>query len=86
MNKFSVLKVLSKNGDSILNLRGEAPIGCTTDFSTPYIKNKRRRKFMKGKDIILVFSWTDNKFRNLNTNSIISITPLSKILGNTNNG
>ena len=83
MNKFTALKSLEKNGDSAITLIStKEDIVVTTDFSIDYIKQKKRRKFSKVKNIILVFSWTDNRFRDINAADIKNIIPLSKILGN----
>jgi len=86
MNKFSCLKILKNNGDSVITLRDEPDIVGTTDFSTPYIKNKRYGKYSIEKNAILMFSWTDDKFRNININIIKTIKPLSELLGNKSNG
>ena len=82
MNKFSCLKILQNNGDSVLTLNGEPDIVGTTDFSTKYIKNKRYGKYSIEKNSILLFSWTDDKFRNISVKEIRNIKPLSDILGN----
>ena len=84
MNKFSCLKIMQNNGDSVLTLLGEDDIVGTTDFSTKYIKNKRYGKYSIEKNSILLFSWTDDKFRNINVKNIKSIKPLSDILRNEN--
>lgn len=85
MNKFSCLKMLENNGDSVLTLKEESDIVATIDFSTPYIKNKRYGKYTMEKNAILVFSWTDDKFRNIEVKNIKNIKPLSDILGNKTN-
>lgn len=82
MNKFSVLSILRKNGDSVITLRNGEEHCCTTDFSTKYIRSKHRQKFSKERNILLVFSWTINKFLNVNSQEVKEILPLSKILRN----
>jgi hypothetical protein len=82
MNKFSCLKILQNNGDSVVTLMGEDAIVATTDFSTKYIKNKRYGKYSIEKNSILLFSWTDDKFRNINVKEVKNIKPLSDILRN----
>jgi hypothetical protein len=82
MNKFSCLKILQNNGDSVVSLVGEEDIVGTTDFSTKYIKNKRHGKYSIEKNSILMFSWSDDKFRNINVKTIKNIKPLSDILRN----
>ena len=84
MNKFSCLKIMQNNGDSVLTLKDDDDIVGTTDFSTKYIKNKRYGKYSIEKNSILLFSWTDDKFRNIHVNDIRSIKPLSDILRNEN--
>jgi hypothetical protein len=86
MNKFSCLKILQNNGDSVIDIVGESSIVGTTDFSTKYIKDKRYGKYNIEKNSILIFSWTDDKFRSININNIKTIKPLSEILGNVNHG
>lgn len=78
--------MMQNNGDSVLTLKGEADIVATTDFSTKYIKRKRYGKYTIEKGAILVFSWTDDKFRNINVEDIKNIKPLSDLLGNVSNG
>jgi hypothetical protein len=77
--------MLENNGDSVLTLKEESDIVATIDFSTPYIKNKRYGKYTMEKNAILVFSWTDDKFRNIEVKNIKNIKPLSDILGNKTN-
>ena len=82
MNKFHAIKQLRFNNDSIISLKGEDAILATTDFSTKYIKRKKYGRFPMLKDSILVYSFTDDKFRNINTNTILHIQPLSAVLQN----
>lgn len=86
MNKFSCLKMLENNGDSVITIQGEPDIVATKDFDNKYIKRERRGKFSIEKNAVLVFSWTDYKFRNINVSDIKSIKPLSDILRNVDNG
>lgn len=82
MNKFQILKQLNTFGDSVLTLKGEDAILATTDFSTKYIKDKRYGKFTIQKNCILVFSWTDDKFRNVEVGTVRDIKSLGSILQN----
>ena len=82
MNKFHILTHMKNNGDSILTLKSEDDIVATTDFSTKYIRDKKYGRFIIKKNQILVFSWTDDKFRNLEMDTIRSIKPLSTLLRN----
>lgn len=82
MNKFQCIKLLDNNGDSIIGLKGEEDICGTIDFSTKYIRDKRFQRFKLEKNKILVFSWTDDKFRNIEISLVKNIKPLSDILQN----
>lgn len=83
MNKFQIVKALRTNGDSIITLFGDLePIGATLDFSERYIKRKRAQRFTILKDCILLFSWTDDSFRNIKVKDIKSILPLASLLKN----
>ena len=82
MNKFSCLKILTNNGDSIVAIANEPDICATIDFSTKYIKDKRYGRYNIEKNAILVFSWTDDKFRSIEVKNIKNIKPLSDILRN----
>ena len=86
MNKFQVLNLMRTNGDSVLTLLGDSDIVATTDFSNKYIKKKKFGKFTIQKDCILLYSWTDDKFRNIEFKKIKVIKPLSSILGNIRDG
>ena len=82
MNKFHILTYMRKNGDSILSLTGNEDIMATTDFSTKYIRDKKYGRFNIKKNQVLVFSWTDDKFRNLEVENIKKINSLSSLLRN----
>lgn len=77
---------MEANGDSTIYLRGEPDIVATIDFSTKYIRDKRYGRFPIDKKSILVFSWSDDKFRNIGVENIKSIKPLSETLGNIRHG
>ena len=82
MNKFHIIKQLRYNGDSTITLKGEDAILATTDFSTKYIKKKKYGRFTIQKNCILVYSWTDDKFRNIEVSSVLNIKALSLTLQN----
>lgn len=83
MNKFQIVKQLRNNGDSIITQRGDKDaIMVTTDFSARYIKRKKSQRFTILKDCILLFSWTDDGFKNVKVSDIKQITPLSAVLKN----
>ena len=80
MNKFDILNKLKNYGDSLFVTSQKEAFLCTTDFNNAYIKRFGRRKFNKKE--ILTFSWTDNGFRSIQPETVVSITPLEKILNN----
>jgi len=82
MNKFHILNFMRKNGDSILTLPDNEGILATTDFSAKYIRDKKYGRFVIKKNQVLVFSWTDDKFRNLEVETIKNIKPLAALLRN----
>ena len=82
MNKNYLLKVLKLNGDSILTLYGESDIGVTTDFKTPYIKTYKKYKGKIPKNNVLLWSWTDNEYRIIDSNKVKKVIPLANILKN----
>lgn len=82
MNKFHILTYMRSNGDSILTLGGGEAIVATTDFSTKYIRDKKYGRFNIKKNQVLIFSWTDDKFRNLEIELIKNIKPLASLLRN----
>lgn len=90
MNKSKLLNILGKNGDSILTVKtidNESKkkevicIAVTTDFKNEYIKSLKKRKFNTDGNV-LVFSWTENRFRIINALDVLKIEPLSNILKN----
>lgn len=82
MNKFNVLTYMRKNGDSFLALTGGEDIVATTDFSTKYIRDKKYGRFNIKKNQVLVFSWTDDRFRNLDVETIRGVKALGTVLNN----
>lgn len=86
MNKFQILKIMEANGDSLVILRGEEAIVATTDFDNKFIKRVKKGRYNIQKNAILMFSWSDYEFRNIEIDKIKSIKPLSSILGNVSNG
>lgn len=77
------MKQLRNNGDSIVTLKGDKEAICATlDFSERYIKRKKSQRYTIQKDCILLFSWTDNGFKNIKVHDIKSIQPLASLLRN----
>lgn len=76
---------MKSNNDNIVTLKGEPDICATLDFSTKYIRDKRYGRFPIKKEAILMYSWTDDKYRNINIDIIKNIKPLSDILRNESN-
>ena len=62
-------------------LKHRLDIGATTNFDNKYIKALKKRKFNTNGNV-LVFSWSENKFRIINPRDVQNITPLSAILKN----
>jgi len=83
VNKFQIIKQLRNNGDSIISFKGDKEaILATTDFSARYIKRKKSQRFTILKDSILLFSLTDNSFKNVRVIDIQTIQPLASVLRN----
>jgi len=83
VNKFQIVKQLRANGDSVISFRNDKEaILATTDFSERYIKRKKSQRFTILKDCILLFSWTDNQFKNVKVTDIKSIQSLASVLKN----
>lgn len=82
MNKFQIVKQLRKNGDSIVTLANGEGICATLEFKEKYIKRQRAPRFTIKKDCILMYSWTDNSFKNVKITDIKSILPLASLLRN----
>lgn len=82
MNKKYMLSKMYAFGDAVITLHsGEAFLG-TTDFSLPFIRKHRRKRFDNLKGKVIVFNYTDNEFVCVNTRDIAYLNPLSKILNN----
>jgi len=86
MNKFHILTFMRNNGDSILTLKDEDDIVATIDFSTKYIRDKKYGRFTIKKNQVLVFSWTDDRFRNMEVDTIRGVKALGIILRNVRDG
>lgn len=88
MVKGFILNNLRRNGDSVITLQEGTElrsICCTLDFSTPYIRSRLFRKNKRVpslKNLIKVWSWTDDQVEILNPAQIKEIIPLGKILNN----
>jgi len=83
MTKNKALALLGQAGDAIITLKGE-DIGVTIDFKNKYIRSRGKRPWPGKSGKIVVFSWTDNRYRLLDPIEIFKITALSTILRNFN--
>lgn len=82
-SKSSLIREIRLHGDVALVLRPDRrDIVVTTDFSTPYIKNNFKKQHFKVGGMLTVFSWTDNKFVQVDPAMVESIQPLASILNN----
>ena len=70
-----------KHEDVVITFYKFRPILATMNFTTPHItKIKDTVKDELSK--IKVFSWTENKYRNIDLKTVKSLTPLASILKN----
>jgi hypothetical protein len=86
MNKQEALQKLVEYGDSVVtytaaNSKKQKYNVVTLDFNGAYIKSKRTNATADAGSI-LVFAWDMDAFRLLNTEAILSIVPLAKVLRN----
>lgn len=86
MNKQEALKKLAESGDAVVtytaaNSKKQKYNVVTLDFNNPHIQSKRTNAAEEAGSI-LVFSWDMDAFRLLNSEAILSIVPLAKVLRN----
>ena len=87
MEKNRVLALIGQAGDAIVSIRKEPEaVAVTIDFKNKYIRSKGKRPWPGKSGKVVVFSWTDNRYRLLEPADIQKITPLSTILRNFTNG
>lgn len=85
MTKNKALALLGQSGDAIVSLnKATEHIAATIDFKNRYIKGRGKRPWPGKSGKIVVFSWTDNRYRLIDPAEINKITPLSSILRNFN--
>lgn len=91
MTKNKILKEVSKHGDAIVSYMdnsGRILSGLmTVDFSTKYIKKKKKYFFKliteaTNTNKLLMFNWTRNNFIMLDPEKVSTITPLAQVLKN----
>jgi len=85
LKKEDVVKKVTAFSDAIITYRSENSKKlkyniCTLDFSTPYIKRKHLRISAKEGELIF-FCWDTDSFRKLKYRAIVSVNPLSALLG-----
>lgn len=85
MTKNQIIQKLHTFGDAIVEFRDKSkePIAVTINLKEKYIKSKLKRNFVKrDKNMVTVWSWSDDQVVNILPNSVYKLTPLSKILNN----
>lgn len=86
MKKEELAELVNEYGDAIITYRSENSKKlkynvCTTDFSTPYIQDKKNRA-KETEDTLLLFCWDTDSYRLLNPENVTSVVPLSSVLQN----
>lgn len=89
MEKDQLKKLLEEYGDAIIDFRslnsGRMKYNvCTTDFTTPYIQEKRNRT-KETDETVLTFCWDTDSFRLVRPDLVIKVRPLSEVLKNGDN-
>jgi len=69
-----------KHEDVCINFLKTRPIMATLNFKNKHIEKVRKPEQEKNK--LLVFSWTEWKYRNIDIRTIKSLYPLSQVLQN----
>lgn len=87
MNKFQLIGFLKRHGDVIVTTKDEDDGDLVTvDFSPKHIRAKGKPHQISNlkalKNNILVFSWTKDKFIELNPKTVVSTVPLQNVLRN----
>ena len=83
-NKYEkALALLGQAGDAIITVDKE-DICVTIDFKNKYIRSRGKRPWPGKSGKIVVFSWTDNRYRLIEPLEVFKVTPLSTILRNFN--
>jgi hypothetical protein len=85
MTKNQIIQKLHTFGDAIVDFKDKSkePIAVTINLKEKYIKSKLRKNFVKrDKNMVTVWSWSDDQVVNIQPNSVYKLTPLSKILNN----
>lgn len=87
MRKDSFIKRVKECGDAIITYKSKVSKKvkynvCTLDFTTPYIKEKKKNKSVETSDTVLLFCWDTDSYRLLYPENTISIIPLSAELKN----
>lgn len=89
MTKSETLREISKHGDVFVKLKDGKEHLVTADFSTKYIKEKKKKnksafykmfKSTSRTNKLLLFNWSLNSFALLDTDNVISTTPLARVL------
>jgi len=86
MTKDEFKRKLDEAGDAVITYRSKNSRKlkyniCTSDFSTPYIAEKKNRA-KESKDTVLLFCWDTDSYRLLLPNNVTSIVPMNRIIKN----
>jgi hypothetical protein len=75
-----LIEYFNEHNDVCINFNKTRPIVATIDFNNKYIEKFNKPKKERGK--LLVFSWTEWKYRLVDVQTIKSLFPLSQVLQN----
>ena len=81
MTKNKALALLGQAGDGIITI-DKIDICVTIDFKNKYVRHRGKRPWPGKSGKIVVFSWTDNRYRLIEPAEIFRVIPLSTILRN----
>lgn len=86
MKKEELKEKVEEYGDAIItykspNSKKTKYNVCTTDFSTPYIQEKKNRA-KEDDQTVLMFCWDTDSFRLMKADNVTSVVPLSSVLRN----
>lgn len=85
MQKQTIITLLKAHGDAAVEFYkkvGKESIVVTTEFNNAYIKRKGKRPKLDIKRVVMVWSWTDDKYIKIIPDEVKTIIPLNTILGN----
>lgn len=82
--KMRIKDFFKEHEDVVIVFHKFRPILATMNFETKYIKELKESKKIEQNvpGTLRVFSWTENKYRNVDPKTIKSLIPLASILKN----